>query len=143
MPVNYDQFRGNFRSVVVITETVPGIAGLYSFHRESGNIFICSSKIRRGEGGATVIYLATLWFLFHLKITFIVGRTIFYMFSFVKHCNKTQLTLHRGIMKASNNDNAQRTFTLYNTARPCVRSGQIQWSFINPSMAVITVILKN
>ena len=65
------------------------------------------------------------------------------MFSFVKDCNKTQLTLHTGIMKASYNDNAQRTFTLYNTARPCVRSGQIQWSFINPSMAVITVILKN
>ena len=69
------------------------------------------------------------------------------MFSFVKDCNKTQLTLHRGIMKASNNGNAQRTFTLplqHSRARPSPRSGQdrSQCSFINPSMAVIRVILK-
>ena len=64
------------------------------------------------------------------------------MFSFVKHCNKTQLTLHGGIMKGSNNGNAQRTFTLplYSIARLGLLLGQD--SFINPSMAVIRVILK-
>ena len=74
MSVNYDQFRGNFRSVVVITETVPGIAGLYSFYREreSGNIFICSSE--EGRGGSCCDLSRYFMISFHLKITFIVGQ---------------------------------------------------------------------
>ena len=59
MPVNYDQFRGNFRSVVVITETVPGIAGPRL--RERAEIFsFVHPRSQEGREGAPVIYIATL-----------------------------------------------------------------------------------
>ena len=138
----YEQFWSNFWSVVVITETVPGIA-----------VACTVSRLREGEGErAEMLYFhlfnvhprseegrELLWFIWLLydfcsilKLPLLSARTIFYMFSFVKHCNKTQLTLHGGIMKGSNNGNAQRTFTLplhHSPAWPSARSGQFYQPF--------------
>ena len=89
--------------------------------------------IRRGEGRELLWFISLLYdFCSILKLPLLSARTIFYMFSFVKHCNKTQLTLHGGIMKGSNNGNAQRTFTLplhHSPAWPSARSGQFYQPF--------------